>query len=100
MAMKVELTHFDPRTRQYTAVLHMTESEGGPHTYACEGIWQDGQEAMVAGALYDQHKARRATETASQAMKDQIAMRIEAAVAALQAADTAREGVPDGRYRV
>lgn len=80
MATAVKITQYDPQTRRYVAELTVTEGEKSA-SYRAEGTWHDEDAPMVAGALYDQHKARQAKDATIEAEKQAIGDKIAAEVA-------------------
>ncbi|MEN6332962.1 MAG: hypothetical protein ABFE01_01810 [Phycisphaerales bacterium] len=81
MAAEVRLTSYDAKTRRYVAELTVTETDASVRTYTCEGTWQEGTESMIAGALYDQHKAYLAEQQAKDAERAAIEAKITDEVA-------------------
>lgn len=68
MTTEITLDKYDPQTKQYVAKLTVTEGEK-VYQYTCEGTYAEADAKMIAGALYDQHKARLSKEAPIEAEK-------------------------------
>lgn len=84
MAYAVEVTSFDPASKRYVAQLIVTEPTA-EYRYTCEGTWDEKDAAMVAGALYDQHKAVLQKQGAVEAAKAAIVSAVTAEIDTLAA---------------
>jgi len=83
MFTKVELTQYDPDTNKYVATLTVEDDFGKVYTYSCDGTWQDGQEGIIAKALYNQHATMESKQNRTKELKTQIESKINASITAL-----------------